>query len=130
MKLAFPYGSKHMQPIPEIPVTSGYAQLNDMTGDVVRFKDKVQSAKDMRSCYLVLVLIAFCIGAVALGHSDPDFYRLGSVSIWIVLSWAFKAIGDVFVSRQQIKLALAILAQRSLTERLPNCSENSNRSFA
>ena len=119
-----------MPPIPEMPVASDYPQLNAMTADVMRFKDKVQAAKDMRSCFLVLVLIVYCVGVITLGHSDPDFYRLGGVSVGIALSWAFKAIGDVFVSRQQIKLTLAILAQRSLTKRLRNCNENSNRSFA
>ena len=119
-----------MPPIPETSVTSGDAQLNDMTSDVMRLRNKVQTAKDMRFCYLALVLIVFCIGVIALGNSNPDFYRSGGNGIWIALLWAFNAIGDVFVSRQQIKLALAILAQRSLTEEVRNCNENSNRSFA
>ena len=106
-----------MAPIPELSTTSDCAQLNDMTRDDKLLRGKVQTANNMRAYYLALVLIAYFVGTVALGNSDPDFYRFGGASVGMALIWAFVAIADVFVSRQQIKLALAILARRSLTVR-------------
>ena len=114
-----------MPPITEMSATSGYAQLNDITAHVVRLREEVQIANGARFTYLPLALIVFCACVIALGHLDPGFHPSGGIYVWIALVLAFKAIGDVFVAHQQMKLALALLGQRALTERLRDCNANS-----
>lgn len=117
-----------MQPTPEIPGISVFTQINDMSNNLIRLRQTVETAEGIRFCLLILVLITYFVCIFAFGHSNPDFFRFGGVSVGIALIWAFKAIGDVFVSRQQIKLALAILAYRSLTERVHDFNEKSGLS--
>jgi len=104
-----------MPPISEVSAASGYAQINHMTAEIVRLRKKVEEAEDARICHLALVLIVCCACAIALGHFDPGFHPSGGVYLWIALVLAFKAIADVFVAHQQTRLALALLAQRSVT---------------
>lgn len=106
-----------MPPTPEMPAASDYTQLNDMTADIVRLREKVEKAQDARVCHLALVLIIFCACVIALGHLDPGFHPSGGIYLWIALVFALKAIGDVFVAHQQMRLALALLVQRSATNK-------------
>lgn len=127
MKLHFPCGlcsGETHAVTPEMLARSGYARLNDLTADVTRLRTRVQTAKDARFCWLALGWAVFCVGVIALAHLYPGVYSYG---IGMALVWTFTAIGDVFVSCQQAKLALAILAQRSLAECLRDGNEGSSR---
>lgn len=106
-----------MQSTPELPATPAFARIDDIVADVVRLREKVQVVKDMRFCYLALGTIVSCVAIFAFGHSDPDFYNAGGFGAWMALTWAFVAIGDVFVSHYQAKLAWAMLAQGVLARR-------------
>lgn len=80
--------------------------------DIAFLKDKISATRRRRNLTLIGVTSAYCAGILFTGHLDPDFFHLGGIAISIAFIWSVTAIGDIYVTRILVRLAIAILIEQ------------------